>query len=661
MAKRIEPLKDAPELPEEVAGPIEPEEVLELDGKVDGPIDDKLADLLEEAVDEKPAEAEPKAEEPVEEPKSQEPKPDKEPEPKQDSEPETSEDGLKDDPATDKAIEEIVAEEGDAVLAAEDKEKSDQEDEDKQPKKDSRLRQFISSIWSDPKKRWLFFGGLTALFLVLAVTPHSRYFILNTAGVRSSLSLKVVDSGTMQPLKNVTVSAGGAQALTDSDGVAKLTRVRLGRTELSIEKRAFSPHKRVITVGWGSNPLGDFRVTAVGSQYVFMVKDAFSGLPLAGAEASSGDGDARSDDDGKIVLTLDTADQDDAAQVSVEISAEDYRTETVNITVNNKETQEVGMVPGRRHAFVSKRSGKYDVYAIDADGKNERRIVGGTGLERDDIVLVQHSTDNIAALVSTRENTRNSSGYLLSTLYIVNIDDGDIMRIDQSEQIKLVGWAGSRLIYVKMAAGASGTDPKRHRLMSFNNDEDTTKELASSNYFNDVVLADGRVYYAPSNIFQETEPAAYAINPDGGDKKTILDKEVYALVRSSYDTLYLGAGDEWYRYVLGSPLASQDQAPSSERGRIYTDSPAGKFSLWVDNRDGKGVLINYDRTSKEEKTLVERGGLKLPVYWLSDKYVVYRVADGRETADYALNLDGGAPRKITDVTNTTGIDRWLSY
>ncbi len=657
MAKKIEPLKDGPELPPEVTGPIEPEDVIELDDKFEGPIDDKLADLMEEAVERKTSEPE----EPVQKPDDQYVNKDI---PVEDVEKEVNKDEAEtflDDAVTDKAIDDIVAEEGDTVLAAEDKERHKSEESDDRAKKDGKLKRLVRAIWEDPRKRWTVLGGLTLLVLALSLIPGSRYFILNTTGVRASLSLRVIDSGTLQPLKNASVTAGGATAMTDSEGVAKLTDVRLGRTELKIEKRAFSPHNRTITIGWGSNPLGEFQATAVGSQYTFVVQDAFSGKPLADAEASSGDGNAHADEEGKLVLTLDTAELDDASQLSVQITAGSYRTETVNITVNNKESQEVKMVPSRRHVFVSKRSGNYDVYTIDSDGKNEQRIVGGTGLERDDIVLVPHPTADYAALVSTRENTRNQYGYLLSTLYIVNTTDGDLMKVDQSEQIKIIGWSGGRLVYVKVAAGASGSDPKRHRLMSFDNDTDTTKELASSNSFNDVVMADGRIYFAPSNIFQETASGTYVIGPDGNGQQTILDKEVYTIVRGGYDTLYLSVGSYWYSYTLGSPQAALAQSPSSQLGRVYADNPAGKFSLWVDIRDGKGVLINYDKVTKEEKMLQQRGGLKLPVYWLNDKYIIYRVSDGKETADYMMNIEGGDAKKITDVTDTSGVSRWIYY
>ncbi len=569
---------------------------------------------------------------------------------------------LADDPVIDKAVDEIIAADADRVLDAED-EARDREREPIEPKKaESPIGAFLRRMWANPLARWGIFGGAFVLALVLAAVPTTRYFILNTAQVRASLEVTVLDSGTLQPLKNVTVRAANADAKTDSDGFARLEKVKLGKTNLIIEKRAFSPISRPVTIGWGSNKQGEHKVIAVGTQYTLYARDFLSGKPIERVEAASGDGNASSDADGKIVLTLDTANQEDSAQLNIQISADGYRDETVHITVNNREAQDVGLVPAKKHVFVTKRSGTYDVYAIDVDGKNEKRVVSGTGTERDDVAIVPHPSENIFAYVATRENTRNASGYLLSTIYVVDIDANDIMKIDQSEQIQIIGWSDNRLVYAKIAAGASGTDPKRHRLMSFNNDDYAdTKELASANSFNDVLLADGKVYYAPSNIFNEADPAVYAASADGSTQQKILDKEAYALMRTEYEKLSINANNEWYTYTLGSPLATIGQAPSVREGRVYADSPDKKFSLWSDRRDGKGVLLSYERSNRQETVLVERGGLKLPVYWLSENYIIYRVADGRETADYVLNLEGGEPRKITDVTDASGLTRWFYF
>lgn len=526
-----------------------------------------------------------------------------------------------------------------------------------QPKKRGGLAGFFARIWANPKSRTVAILGSVVFILVLGAVPQSRYFILNAAQIRASVELTVLDSTTLQPLKNVTVTAGGSSAKTNSEGFAKLEKAKLGSTKLIIQKRAFSEHSKDITIGWGSNPLGEFRAEPVGAQYTFYVSDKFSAKPISKAEASSGEGNAVSDKDGKIVLTLDTAELDDSAQVSVDITSDGYRKETVNITVNNKEKQSVAMVPSRKHVFVSKRSGNYDLYTVDMDGKNETRIIGGSGYERDDMALVPHSSENFAAYAATRENTRNQSGYLLTTLYVVNLENGESVKIDQAEQVKIIGWTREgRLVYIKIAAGASGNDPKRHRLMSFDvKDFAGSKELASANAFNDVVMAEDKVYYAPANYFNESTPAVFAVNADGSNSAAILDKEAYSIVRTDYNKLYLSASEQWYEYILDNALAASSHAPNNNDGRVYTDSPDGKTSVWIDQRDGKGVLLSFDKESKQEKVLAQKGGLKLPLYFVGNRYVVYRISDGRETADYILSLEGGEPSKIVNATDTYGI------
>lgn len=573
-------------------------------------------------------------------------------------------DKIASDPVIDKAVDEIRASDSDKLLDAEDEERERENQPAQKDKAETPIGVFLRKVWANPASRWGVIIGSFLLLCALAVIPNSRYFILNTAQVRASLEVTVIDNTTLQPLKNVTVRAAGAEAQTNSDGFAKLEKIKLGRTELSIEKRAFSPITRTLTIGWGSNKQGEQRVIAVGTQYTLYVRDFMSGKAIERAEAASGDGNASSDNEGKIILTLDTADQEDYSQLNIKISADGFRTETVNITVNNREAQSVDLVPARKHVFVTKRSGKYEVYSINVDGKNEERVVSGMGNERDDLALVPHPTKNLFAYVATRENTRNSSGYLLSTVYVVDMDNGnDIVKIDQSEQVQVLGWSeDDRLIYAKIAAGASGTDPKRHRIVSFNsNDYSDTKEIASANSFNEVLMAGNRVYFAPSNIFNEAESAVYMTKSDGSDKQKILDKEAFALVRVGHDRLAINADNTWYDYNLGSPQAGSGQAPSSRNGWLFTDSPNKQFSLWVDSRDGKGVLLNRNLSTGDDSLLVERGGLRLPVYWLRDNYIIYRVADGRETADYVLNLDGGEPRKITDVTDSAGLSRWYYF
>ncbi len=564
------------------------------------------------------------------------------------------------DVATEGAVDDIAAKEGDEVLAAEDAEVAKAFE---QPKKSKlvAVKQFFKKWWDNPKARWATIAGLVAVLILIIALPVTRYFLLNSVGVRGKASVIVLDDSTQLPLKNVQVSVGGQSSKTDSNGVANLAHVKLGHSELVISKPAFATEKQGVTLGWGSNPLGSRPITAVGAQYTFVVKDWLSGKPVPKAEAASGDANAQSDKNGKIVLTVDV--KGDVTSLPVSISASNYRTEKLALDLSLKAPQAVNMVPGRRQVFVSNRSGKDDLYKIDVDGKNEKLILAGTGSEQDNIALVPHPTDEVAAMVSTRDNVHNGDGFLLSTLTLVDLSDDTTSTLAQSERIQLVGWVGSRLIYVQIAAGASATNPKRYRLISYDYKAKVKDELASANSFNDVILVGGNIYYSQASTFA-TDPntGLYKTSADGKIKKPLLSQEVWNIFRVSYSTFDLSVQQNWYQYNLSDLLPTKlSTVPANPKSRVYLDSPDGKHSLWVDQRDGKGVLLSYDTTAKTDKVLLSQSGLSYPVRWLSNNTLIYRIHTPSETTDYVLNTDGGQPHKIRDVFNTAGLELWYYY
>ena len=588
----------------------------------------------------------------------------KEKEPKSEPEPETEaepEDPKINDEETEAAVEDIEKADSDEILKNED-EKRAEASEDKKPKTlKQKIGHFFKAWWSNKLYRNLTLVGLGLIILAFIVIPTLRYFALNTVGIRAKASIFIIDNKTLLPLKNVKVSIAGEEQLTNNDGYAELSNLKLGPTELNVTKVAFASEQRPMTVGLGSNPLGEQKMHAVGAQYVFAVTDWLSGKPIEKAEASSGESSALSDKNGNITLTVEEPKSD---AVDVEIKYDNYRTEKLKIKADDKTVHKVSIVPARKHLFVSKRTGKYDVYKIDTDGKNEQVLLSGTGLERDDMVLVSAPDGKTAALVTTRDGVRNSDGYLLSTLYIIDVGKGSIKKIMSSERIQPVDWIDKRLVYVAIAEGASASNPKRHRLMTYNNEENTNKEIAATNYFNDVIVIAGRIYYAPSNAYN-LDPAnarLFVVEGDGGSKKTILGQEAWNVFRTGYNTISIATSSQWYSYKLGDETAQkQTGPPASQRSKLFIDNSNRSKSIWVDERDGKGVLLLQDVKTSSDKTLISKAGITTPMYWLSDGYIIYRVSTDTETADYLISAEGGEPKKIKDVSNIGGIDTWYYY
>lgn len=527
----------------------------------------------------------------------------------------------------------------------------------------SRLKRLVAAlkdIWHNPKKRWTAIGIMTAILVGLLVVPNSRYFVMNSVGIRSSASVTVLDSSTSQPLKNVNVTLAGVEAITNDDGVAKLEKIKLGTTTLVVQKRAFASTEKQVTVGWGSNPLGDHSLNPVGIQYKFSVRDFLSDQPIDKAEVASGEFSAFSNQDGEAVLTIDAIESD---KLEVVVKAKSYRDEALSQDADAKDAQAVKLVAARKHLFVSKRSGKFDVYKIDIDGKNEQLVLSGTGNERDDIALVPHPEKDVTALVSSRDTVRNKDGFLLSTLTLIETNGAEVTTdaIARSEQIQVIGWSGDQLVYVQIAEGASAANPKRHRLITYNYSNGQSKELAASNYFNDVLLVGSDIYYSSSS-YQGATVGMIKVSAKGENQKTVFDQEVWNIFRTDYDTIMFSVQNNWYEYSLkDNKVLAASGPPAAQQTRIYIDGPDKKQSLWIDQRDGKGTLLAFNVESNEDKVIKAQSGLVYPTTWVNADTAVYRVANNQETADYVVSLKGGDARKIVNVTNTGGVDRWYYY
>jgi len=533
------------------------------------------------------------------------------------------------------------------------------------PKPKGKFRELTKRWWNNKQVRWATIIITVLIVVGAAIYPTSRYLILNTVGIRAGASVTVIDNSTRQPLKNVQVKLNNATATTNDDGYAKLEKVRLGATNLIVQRRAFAPLEKQVTVGWGSNPLGELTLEPKGLQYSFIVKDFLSNKPLEKVEAVSGDASAFSDKDGKIVLTLDTTSDE---PVDITIKADGYRDEKLTETAEGTSNKPINMVPAQEQAFISKRSGRYDLYKIYADGKGETLVLSGTGNERDDITLVPQPTGDNVALVSTRDNQRSSDGTLLSTLNIVNINDNKVTKLDTADRIQPVGWIEDTLIYIVVSTEAPAGGAKKQRLVSYNLDNNQKLDITSATYFNAVLVAADKVYYAPASEAQAvgttstTSVGFYMSDASGANIKKQLDQEVWSMLRSDYDTITFSTGKDWYEYKLGGNQPNRlNGPPVDQKTRIYTNNAAGSQSLWIDQRDGKGVLLSYDTANKKDKILTGQSGLTYPARWLNNTTAVYRINNDNETADYVVSLDGGNPKKITDVTNTAGIDRWYYY
>jgi hypothetical protein len=541
-------------------------------------------------------------------------------------------DAVIEDAKTDEVVDEILKEESDAIL-------EDAEPEQIEPEAPKK-RGFWHRKWLRNTVLLLFVTGIAVTFGI----PTSRYYILNKTGVRSRMSVRIMDQGTQLPLKNVHVHLDSQEAITDSKGIAQISDIKLGPHKLRIERVAFSSVKQDVTIGWGSNPLGDFTLDPTGVKYIIKPVDYVTGKPITTAQAASGDAAANADSKGVITLTIANA---DSATMTVDISADGYKTEQITINTASTEPTPVTLVPSAKSVYVNKQAGVYNVMTSYIDGTGAAVLLKGTGSETSNMSLAVDGAGKRAAFVSTRDDKRNADGDLLNALALIDTNDGTTIIVDHAEHIQLVDWIGTTIIFQETTS-ASGSG--KYHIVGYDYSTNKRYELGNAAQFNSVASMKGMIYYAVSSSDPSADAVLYKVRSDGSGRQTVLDSEVWSIFHATYDTLYLQAPDGWYG-VTDSSSASKISAPSNYPNYSYIESGKGK-SAWADSSTGQSVLYVHDESTGKDTKLTTQSGLSYPVRWLSETLLEYRVATNGVASNYVISTNGGVAKKIADVVST---------
>lgn len=529
--------------------------------------------------------------------------------------------------------------------------------ESKGPSPFGKVLKLLSGLWRAKKARWLVVAAVIVIVLaVIGAVPVTRSLAGNLVGLRGTATIQVLDATDKKPLQGARLELGGATATTDDNGTAVLHHVKLGSQQLTVQKIAYDATRLPLFVGLTGAAKTTVALTTNGVRYNFHVTAYLSGQPIVGAHVTSGQASAASDKDGDVTLAIPKP----LGASTFAISASGYRTATAS-TSDNTAAVSVTLVPDRPDIYISNQNATFDVYRSDIDGQHHQLVLPGTGNENSQLTVIPDAAGDEAALVSTRDNVRDKDGYLLQTLTLVAVSNGKTITVDHSERIQLIDWFGSRIVYVEAKAGASAANPSRYQLFSYDYKTKKALELDHANYFNDVVSAGGAIYYATSNTYSGGISQFMKINADGSGRQLLLTNEVWNIFRTDHNGFMLDTPTSWYSYKLGDAKPTAAASGYSGTSRLYVDAADGKHSAWVDTRDGKGALILYDAATQKETVLATQDGLSYPVRWLNDSVIIYRVKSPQETADYAVSIQGGSPKKVTDVTDAAGMTLWYYY
>ena len=525
-------------------------------------------------------------------------------------------------------------------------------------KKHHRFRRWFKAKWQSKFFRFKFFVGLIALTLIiLLVVPVTRYMILNSVGLRTRVSFVIRDAKTKLPLAGVDVKLAGVSGETNSEGRFIKDRILHGQTDLIIEQPGFAKINREVTLGFGPNVFEDINLETSGSRFSLQIIDRFSDKPISNANVSFEDSSAVSDEKGVAELVIEPTSE---KTIEVSVVGNDHSERKYKIkTTADKQT--LKLIPKRKHYFISQRNnGDFGVYSIDLDGQNETQLIDPTGDEEADINISISPDGATAALSSTRAGKRNSDGYLLHNLDIINLENQDIHTIATAENIDVIGWWEGRLIFSSVVAGSSIGNSSRTRIRSYDVENDQTKEIAKSNYFQDIILNDGNVYYVPFDFTSSSVSGIRTVSVDGSNDRSIINSNsIYTLYRNRFGGIVYEVAEKskWYSFDFNS--RTQTTLPGKPANLLeinYSLSPDKKQAVYVEKRDGKGTLIINDIETGEDSVVLAKSGLKDPLQWLRGDLLVYRVDTRDETSDYLYNFNTKESTKIVDVFHSNASD-----
>lgn len=508
-----------------------------------------------------------------------------------------------------------------------------------------RFKEAFYRWWDNKVARYVTLGVLAVIIGVVVGVPAVRTGAMNLLGFRASVSVYAVDATTLQPLKGVTLSAGDGSVKTGENGKAKLTGVKLGTQTVKVHKAGFADVKQQITFGFRAVDLGEIDMKATGLQLGFVLTDYISGKPITDVMLESGESSTKSDKTGKAVITL----APDNTSDTISVHKSGYRTEQLKAAGEQGSVQDVKLILAAKEVYVAKENGIYNLREVDLDGQNDTMLLEGTGHENTSFDVSVDPASQYAAFVSTRDAIKDTDGYLLSALTLVNIGNSESKTIEHAENLTIVGWSGTTLVYKQVIAGTSAANANREKLMSYDYATAKRYQIASANQFLGTELYGGKLYYAVSSTDPSAKSGLMSATLTGSDKKLIKEADLWAMYRPNYKTIRLQTSSAWYDYVFGGSVT--DTTETASTSRMYLDSEDAKYSVWVADGSANGQLALYNiATGKDQDTTKTKGQYK-PLRWLNNRVFVYREATKTGGTDYVYSLDGGEAIKIADTAS----------
>jgi hypothetical protein len=566
---------------------------------------------------------------------------------------------------TDKAVEDIVAHEGDTLLALEDARNSKKQAV-AAPKRNwkASLGRFLRS------KKVLLLLPL-ALLIVLAL-PWTRYPVLGMV-LKKNVPITVVDSKTSSPVSGARVQVSGSSSVvTDENGKA-VVRAGVGNRTITIEKQYYTPQSTSYFVGMSGGQPKKVSVTATGRLVPVTVRNKVTGKPVAGAVVAVLKTTAKTNAKGLASIALPA----NAATYKANVSLAGYnRAEiTVQVTDTAVKANEFTLTPAGHVYFLSNANGTIDVVRSNLDGSDRKTILEGTGKETGQTTSLLASRDWRYVVLKARRDTAQPA------LYLIDTKTDQVSDFDTSNsELTLIGWYNHTFVYKQARKDRSPWQTGSQIIKAYDADntqlnqlDQTQAEGDASSYvyqdFQNFYLQDNAVIYTTqwytyslgeSPSLDGKTATIRTVQPNGQNKKDqhseaaasvgwieaalYKPQEVYFGIRGT-----TGFKSTYYEYENQAVKSvSGDQVDFNKAYPTFLLSPTGSRTFWSELRDGKNTLFTGDKDAENKKQLATQSEYA-PYGWFGDAYLLVTKNNSELYIMPAAALSGSQqPVKVTD-------------
>lgn len=516
------------------------------------------------------------------------------------------------------------------------------------------------------KRFWFSLIFLLILGLALAwfIRP-SRLFIVNSLGLRGEVKVTTTtlpEEGQQSAvLKKVTIEINSAPWETDDHGLMT-AKLPYADTKIVAKKAGYETVERQVMVDFdpffylmGGRQHDEterdmkLQLKAVGLPVKFQVKDWLTGDPIAAGAFSVGEVVAKPDGQGLVHITIPATDEK-VIKVKALFGGK-FQDKEFDIKLDGSQPI-ITFTPLGKTYFMSNKNGGLGVYASNIDGQNVTEIVAPSPIETAAMNIAISPNGKYGILASTRDGKRDAQGTLQQQLYVVDLSNKKLTPVDQGQWFAFADWAGDTLVYTVGERTAAGQTQRISSIDATNNKRtDITNGVAS---FGAVRVAFGNVLYQVNALAGSpsagNNPEQRVASVKGEHQKSIGTK-VQQLSQVDPERFVFQTGDgAWQEYNANKGQIKPSSAPGTT-SRVYLSATTadGQNRVAIDRVDGKPAIIARSSAGGQEKTLYTAAGIKGP-FRIVDDVIIFRVADGTQTADYAMSIRGGTPKKMSDVT-----------